>query len=135
MTAQTDQALRDWARGSLTLTAAVEMLIAADEGRWAATWQPWIHVESGGTCWVDWESLHHHATTGPFSGGERRFLQIAASLGGDDIAVNLGDVVTGLDRQHLELVTEAIAAAGNLEGARAGEARIAELRARAAGED
>lgn len=115
MTEQTDQALRDWARGSPPVVAAVDMLIAADEGRWVNSWQPWIHVEDG-ACRVDWETLHHYATTGPLSGGERRFMQIAASLGGEEIAVSLGDVVAGLDRHHLELVTEAIAAAGQPRG-------------------
>ena len=50
-------------------------------------------------------------TVGALSGGERRFLLLAASLV-EDVPVVLGDVVPGLDRVNLDLVLAAVAHAG-----------------------
>lgn len=46
------------------------------------------------------------------SSGEQRILDIAASLADDDYRVSLTDVLSGLDRETLELVVAAVAHAG-----------------------
>ena len=57
-----DDRLRARARGSLPLTAAVELLIRSFDGRFAAASQPWIRVEPTGAVWLDDQYLA--ATTG-----------------------------------------------------------------------
>ena len=61
----------------------------------------------------DWETLV--ASSGAMSGGERRLIAIAASLGSSDATVNLDDALTGLDELNGRLVTYAIAHAVGLE--------------------
>jgi hypothetical protein len=46
---------------------------------------------------------------GALSGGEQRFLRIAAALSGSDTEVNLGYAMAGLDRAHLHLVLAGVA--------------------------
>lgn len=51
---------------------------------------------------------------GAMSGGEQRYLMIAASLGagGDRVNISLENEIAGLDRSRLQLVLAAIAHAG-----------------------
>lgn len=102
----TGAALRAWARGGYGTEAATELLIRALHGRFASPSQPWIRIEDDGTCWIDWDRINPD-TTGALSGGERRLLAIAASIGGGQ-PVNLNDAVT-IDRNTLDLVLAAIA--------------------------
>ncbi len=101
--------LRAWAQGDYPTETAVEMLIRAHGGRFARTSCPWInHVEdSAQMCRVDWDRLHHES--GTFSGGERRLLRIAISLGSPDHPVDLSNNIAGLDRELLELVLAGVA--------------------------
>ena len=107
--------LRAWARGTYTTEAATEMLLKAFGGKFAAPGNPWIHTstEPEGpnqvSAWIDFASIPDEA--GALSGGERRFLMLAASLA-ENVPVVLGDVVPGLDRENLDLVLAAIAHAG-----------------------
>lgn len=102
--------LRTWAKGSYTMEAATELLLRAFGGRYAAADRPWVRKdEHDGKPWIDFVSIPEHL--GGSSGGERRFLLLAASLAGSEPVV-LGDVVPGLDRDHLDLVLAAIAHAG-----------------------
>ncbi|WP_420181235.1 hypothetical protein [Paenarthrobacter sp. TA1.8] len=107
--------LRRWAKGMYGLEAATELLIRAFNGNFAAPGNPWVHTstEPQGpgqlNAWIDFESIPDE--TGALSGGERRFLLLAASLAAD-VPVVLGDVVTGLDRGNLDLLLAAIAHAG-----------------------
>lgn len=109
--------LRAWAKGSYTTGAATELLIRAFGGRFAAVGQPW--VTAAGTspeghqehAWINFAELAEEADSGAFSGGERRFLLLTASLA-EDVPVVLGDLVAGLDRENLNLVLAAIAHAG-----------------------
>jgi hypothetical protein len=59
--------------------------------------------------YVDWAAaitaLDHGSL--PSSGGERRMLQIAASLG-DDVPIGLGAAVTGLDDRGIALALRAV---------------------------
>ncbi|MDP9988709.1 hypothetical protein J2S98_003898 [Arthrobacter oryzae] len=107
--------LRAWARGSYTTEAATELLLKAFGGRFAEVGNPWVHAD-GTTeegyrehAWIDFAAISEEV--GPLSGGERRFLMLAASLA-EDVPVVLGDLVSGLDRENLDLVLAAIAHAG-----------------------
>lgn len=109
--------LRSWAKGSYTSEAGTELLLRAFGGRYAAVGNPWVHASGTSTegytenAWIDFEALGEHANNGPYSGGERRFLLLAASLA-EEVPVVLSEVVPGLDRQNLDLVLAAIAHAG-----------------------
>ncbi|MGX5717547.1 ATP-binding cassette domain-containing protein [Arthrobacter sp. MAHUQ-56] len=107
--------LRAWARGMYTTEAATELLLKAFGGKFAAPGNPWVHtsIEPEGPnqvrAWIDFAAIPEEV--GPLSGGERRFLMLAASLA-EDVPVVLGDLVSGLDRENLDLVLAAIAHAG-----------------------
>lgn len=107
--------LRAWARGMYTTEAATELLLKAFGGKFAAPGNPWVHTstEPEGPnqvrAWIDFAAIPEEV--GPLSGGERRFLMLAASLA-EDVPVVLGDLVSGLDRDNLDLVLAAIAHAG-----------------------
>jgi len=104
----TVEPLRAWARGSLPLSAAVELLVHAFDGRFAAASQPWIRVEPTGAVWLDDQFLA--AGLGALSGGERRVLTVVAALADSTGTrrIDLTDVVTGLDRDNLDLVLAAL---------------------------
>jgi hypothetical protein len=78
------------------------------------------HGTSGGTpmAAIDWEAAITALTSGglPCSGGERRVLQLSASLAGG-IPVDLRDTVTGLDDGNVaRLVTAILHASGKPPG-------------------
>ena len=102
-------ALRSWAAGSLPLTAAVELLTRCFDGRFAAASQPWIRVEPNSWTWLDDQDLA--ASLGSLSGGERRVLTVVAALADSTGTrrIDLTDVVTGIDRENLDLVLAALA--------------------------
>lgn len=112
MSAPVDDRLRAWAAGSLPLTAAVELLIRSFGGRFAAASQPWIRVERTGAVWLDDQFLA--SSLGGLSGGERRVLTVVAALADTSGTrrIDLTDVVTGIDRDNLDLVLAALAHAG-----------------------
>ena len=109
--------LRAWAKGSYTTEAGTELLLQAFGGRYAAVGNPWIHASTPTPegyvqgAWIDFAALAEHADSGAFSGGERRFLLVAASLA-ENVPVVLRDVIPGLGRANLDLVLAAIAHAG-----------------------
>lgn len=110
----TPQKLREWAKGSLTSEAGTELLLRAFGGRFAAPGSPWILTDDPDRPWIDFDSIPD--LIGGVSGGERRFLLIAASIGGGTSVV-LSDVLPGLDRTVMELVLAAAAhAAGTHQG-------------------
>ena len=112
MDAKTDptahQKLRYWARGSTTTEAAVELLIRAFGGRFASDSRPWVIPGNYEQLWVNWDLVPEW--TGGLSGGERRVLLFAASLGGGE-PVDLSDVA-GLDYELQDLLLDAIRHAG-----------------------
>lgn len=105
--------LRAWAEGNYPTEAAVELLIRAKGGRFARESQPWIERlgPSSLLCRVDWGRLHDEL--GVLSGGERRFLTIAISMGSTDHPADLSNNLTGLDDELLLLI---LAATGHAAG-------------------
>lgn len=98
--------LRAWAKGNYGREAATELLIRGFDGRFADPGNPWIHPIASGH-WIDFDSIP--SLTGGLSGGEQRFLQIAAALDDGDTTVNLGRCLAGLDRQHVHCALAAVA--------------------------
>lgn len=120
--------LRAWGKGLYGTEAAVELLARAFGGRFAEPGWPWIKDDDQGRAWLDAEEILGHA--GVLSGGERRVLEVVASLAGVH-TVNLMDVMSSLDRQRATLVLAALShAAGvheevqHVEGPGAGSARV-----------
>ena len=104
------EALRAWARGVYATEAAVELLVHAFDGRFAEEGWSWVRTEPNGGAWIDATRLsEHHAD---LSGGERRVLSLVAALLDPDQPVDIGDIASGVDRCHLDLVLAAIAHAG-----------------------
>lgn len=104
----TIEALRAWAAGSYADSAAVELLAHAFDGRFARAGHPWMGTDASGRTWLDGDALR--AASG-VSGGERQVLALVAALI-DEQPVEIVDVVSGLDRHHLDLVLAALAHAG-----------------------
>lgn len=101
--------LRAWAAGNNPLTAATELLI---RGGFAQSWRPWVQWdEDAMRFWVDFDTIPDNI--GGKSGGERRFLRLAASLGAG-VPVDLYEDVAGLDRQRTQLLLAAIAHANGM---------------------
>lgn len=98
--------LRSWSRGIYSLEAATELLLRYANGRFADQAWPWMKVEDD-RIWIDFDSINSENVAG-LSGGERRILNIVASLGGATL-VNLSDSVSGLDDFGIDLVLAAIA--------------------------
>jgi hypothetical protein len=106
-------ALRAWAAGLYPLEAGTELLISNGT---------FLHRDdftsrfitcdtSDGTpmAAIDWDAAITALANGnlPCSGGERRILQLSASLA-DGIPVDLRDTVTGLDDHNTTLLLTAI---------------------------
>jgi hypothetical protein len=106
-------ALRDCAAGLYPLEAGTGLLIsnASFLHREDFTRRFIEHGTSGGTpmAAIDWDAAITALASGdlPCSGGERRILQLSASLAGG-IPVNLRDTVTSLDNHNITLLVTAI---------------------------
>lgn len=110
-TVTTTDGLRAWAKGVYPLEAGVELLLRAFGGRFATEGWPWIEPMDDGFYRVDADVLIEQSRG--LSGGERRLLDVVASLiAGDDHKVDLHDVPSGVDRDTLALILAAIAHAG-----------------------
>lgn len=110
-------ALRSWAKGIHTTVAATELLIRGFHGRFTATEQPWIRHRSSHDghfrgAWINFQNIPDHV--GTLSSGERAYLLLAASIGSEQVKVNLSHEISRLDREQLALVLAALAhAAGS----------------------
>lgn len=103
--------LRRWARGAYAEEAAVELLARSFGGRFASTGFEWVRTcDAPGWFWLDGEPLRN--AIGQLSGGERRVLAVAGALVSSPVLVDLADIASGLDREHLCLVLAALAHAG-----------------------
>jgi hypothetical protein len=74
------------------------MLLLAFGGRFTEPGWPWMMQDQYGHRWIDFDAIPVHVDG--LSGGERRFLLIAASLGGNWPLI-LNDALPGLDRALL----------------------------------
>ncbi|WP_448811707.1 hypothetical protein [Agromyces bauzanensis] len=95
--------VRAWAGGLYPTEAGVELLIR--QGKAIREGAPWL-ARHGDLVAIDVNRLLDAA--GAWSGGERRVATIAASLLGGP-AVDLSEVIPGLDRDNAALVLAAIA--------------------------
>jgi hypothetical protein len=109
------EGLRAWAEGMYGTGAVAELLIAYGPPLLSG---PWVEHDPENDCyWFNTAAVTQHG--GRLSGGERRTLEIAASLASPEHTIALGDLVAGLGRQSLELVLAAIAhAAGSHDHSR-----------------
>lgn len=124
MNGSLDGALRAHAAGSLAAVAAADLLIAGawpDRDDFAGFITVTASPGSGLTvAIVDWEAAAAAAAPGrglPCSGGERRMLQVTASLAAG-IPVDLRDAVTGLDSRNACLLADAVLSASGHRDAR-----------------
>lgn len=102
-----DDMLRAWAAGYDTTEAATELLLRGFGGRFAQEGNPWIHTTGAISApYIVWDDITPDSTA-TLSGGEYRYLQIAASIGGGQL-VDLRDAVH-LDPTRIDLVLAAIA--------------------------
>jgi len=112
-------ALRACAAGLYPDEASVELLIShggflhrRDFGAFVRTG---ISITDGTTemAQIDWDAAITalHAGQLPVSGGERRILQLTASIAAG-IPISFRDAIPGLDSRNLRLVTTAIRHAG-----------------------
>lgn len=95
------------AQSSSTPTqAAIHIILTAVNGTLVDKLTPAIDDDPDlGRAWIDWD--HALELSQPFSGGERRLINIAASLASTH-EVNLADALTGLDVYNGRLVAEAL---------------------------
>jgi ABC-type branched-subunit amino acid transport system ATPase component len=101
-------ALRAGAQGIYTLEAAAGLVIA--HRAWLTRDDFREHIHHGtGIAVIDWEAAARSLASGalPCSAGERRLLQLAASLAGQAPVV-LGDAVTGLDDHNIQVLVSAV---------------------------
>lgn len=109
-----EEDLRQWAKGSYLQEAGTELLLRAFGGRFAGPGQPWIYSLTSGRPYIDFAAIPEHANSGAYSGGERRFLLLAASFGEAGVPIDLPDILSGLDREIIVLTLAAVShAAGS----------------------
>ena len=115
MTAATAAALRACAAGLYPAEAAAELLISHDCFLHRDDFTGFVHtgtsITDGTTpmAAIDWAAAITalHAGQLPASSGERRILQLAASIAAG-IPVSLHDAIPGLDNRNLKLLITAI---------------------------
>jgi hypothetical protein len=116
MTRPTDlaTALRAHARGLRCLEAATELLIGHHTWIHRSDFTSFIITARGLTdnrelAHINWHTAIAALHSGqlPCSGSENQILLLAASLA-DEIPINLGSTLTGLDDYNTELITQAI---------------------------
>ena len=104
------EALRQWAEGSTTMQAAVELLSTALNGR--LLHGPWVRTGGSHGYWFD--TLCADEESGYLSGGERRVLAVACSLMDSELPVDLSDAIPGLDPATFTAVVQALGVAYGL---------------------
>ncbi|MGH3885977.1 MAG: hypothetical protein ACRDSZ_05285 [Pseudonocardiaceae bacterium] len=116
MTRPTDLAtnLRAHARGLRRLQAATELLIGHHTWIHRSDFTSFVSTARGLTdnrelAHIDWHTAIAALHSGqlPCSTSESQILLLAASLA-DEVPINLGSTLTGLDNYNTELITQAI---------------------------
>lgn len=124
MSAALTTALRAHAAGLYPDEAGTELLISHGGILLRDDFASFVHTGTStgnGTtpmAWIDWDAplsaLHHGQL--PVSGGERRIIQLAASIAAGAL-VSLRETIPSLDNRNLKLLTTAIRhAAGHRPG-------------------
>lgn len=98
---QHEEQLMKWAEGMPALEAGTWLLIQTNM---AGPGRPWVK-RNDAQSWIDFDAIPD--LSGGMSGGERRLLRIAASLGGDEALTNLGNDLRGLS-QYTDTVLDAL---------------------------
>ena len=115
MTGAITAALRACAAGIHPAEAGTELLIRHGAILHRPDFTGFVHtgtsISDGTTlmAWIDWDAALSALSHGqlPLSGGERRILQLAASIAAGT-PVHLRDAIPGLDNRNLQLLTTAI---------------------------
>jgi len=115
VTAATAAALRACAAGYYPAEAGIELLIRHDCFLRRRDFAGFVHAGTSITdgitqmTQIDWDAAISALDNGqlPASGGERRILQLAASIA-DGTPVSLRQTIPGLDNHNLELLITAI---------------------------
>jgi hypothetical protein len=115
VTAATAAALRACAAGYYPAEAGIELLIRHDCFLRRRDFAGFVHAGTSITdgitqmTQIDWDAAISALDNGqlPASGGERRILQLAASIAAGT-PVSLRDTIPGLDNRNLQLLTTAI---------------------------
>jgi hypothetical protein len=115
VTAATAAALRACAAGYYPAEAGIELLIRHDCFLRRRDFAGFVHAGTSITdgitqmTQIDWDAAISALDNGqlPASGGERRILQLAASIAAGT-PVSLHDTIPGLDNRNLQLLTTAI---------------------------
>ena len=115
MTAATTAALRACAAGLYPAEAGIELLISHDCFLHRDDFAGFVHTATSITdgitpmAQIDWDAAITALRAGqlPASGGERRILQLAASIAAGT-PVSLHDAIPSLDNQNLKLLITAI---------------------------
>jgi hypothetical protein len=115
VTAATAAALRACAAGYYPAEAGTELLIGHDCFLHRCDFASFVHAGTSITdrvtemAQIDWDAAVSalHAGQLPASGGERRILQLAASIAAGT-PVSLRDAIPGLDHRNLQLLITAI---------------------------
>ena len=115
MTGAITAALRACAAGIHPDEAGTELLIRHGGILHRPDFTGFVHtgtsISDGTTlmAWIDWDAALSALSHGqlPLSGGERRILQLAASIAAGT-PVHLRDAIPGLDNRNLQLLTTAI---------------------------
>jgi hypothetical protein len=114
VTAAITAALRARAAGLYPDEAGTELLIGHGGLLDRDDFSAFMHAGTTPMAWIDRDAAT--AAQLPLSGGERRILQLAASIAGG-IPASLRDTIPGLDDRNLQLVITAILhAAGHRPG-------------------
>ncbi|GAA2109473.1 hypothetical protein GCM10009841_30810 [Microlunatus panaciterrae] len=105
------QGLRWWAQGAYAEEAAVELLVRAFGGRFAAAGWPWVRsCERPGWWRLDADEFGGH--TDVLSSGEQRVLAVVEALVSAGPLLDVGGILAGVDRVNLVLILAAFAHAG-----------------------
>ena len=115
MTAAIAAALRAHAAGLYPGEAGTELLISHGGILHRHDFAAFVHtgtsISDGTTlmAWIGWDAVLSALHDGqlPVCGGERRILQLAASIA-EGFPVSLRDTIPGLDNRNLELLATAI---------------------------
>lgn len=101
-----DRLLRH-AEGMAMTVAGLTILSQAMDGHLLAKLESVISDDAvRGVAWVDWDMALN--ITAGWSGGERRVIELAASLAGNGTLIDLADALTGLDAPTSLVVAEAL---------------------------